>query len=296
MDHGNNCAPDLTGFAGRSEPVASRIFHLWGSISPGGDQSTYLDPTRSAPVANMCRGHDGGVWQITTTAKEYRRLVEEGTALPLLDTAISDVPVGVDPFTRRTVVQLRVYASDGVDEREFEMDANQSITIVAQDVCAYWLGPRGETAGGADDNTGMRDVLNLQGPERNLPRSGMVIDAFLGVSVSRIEQPPGHNSEVLLTKHLFVPEGERGSIAIPAYANRVTIYQEPTLGSSSVMWTQTLGDPNGVSGFMTLAALPFIVGERKTEPEAILPNASHLWSDIDNDADRFFTLVWTIRP
>lgn len=291
MAESPHCQPPLTDFSGRAAVVQQRGFHLWGSIAPDGTVATYTDPTEEGQVAKDCREADGGAWQITTTAREYRRLVTEGTALPLPDTAFSQIPPGVDPFTRRTVVQLRVFASGGSGLREFEMDANQSIVIVAQDVCVKWLGPDGP--GG----TPMRDVQNLGAVERNLPRTGLVIDAFLNVALERIETDPGSNSEALLTKHLFVPEGERGSIAIPAYAREVTIYQEPTLGTSSVMWTQTLGDPNGiVPSFLTLASLPFIVGERKTEPEAILPNASHLWSDIDNDADRFFTLVFLVRP
>lgn len=270
----------------RSLPVGSKGLHLWGSVAPGPDLfETWRDPTAYAQFMRDCVRTGGGLWQITSTAKEYRRVVSEGSLLPLPDIAISQIPPGVDPFTRRTVVQLRVQANDGADERVFDMDANQSVTIVAQDVCVYWLGPEG-----------MIDLLNLGDGQRDLPLSGMVIDSFLGASISRIEQDPGNNSEVILTRHLYVPAATRGSTAIPSYAREVTIYQEPTLGTSSVMWTQTLGDPNGVSGSMTLAALPFIVGQRKTQPEAILPHASHLYTDIDPGFARFFTLVYVVRP
>lgn len=273
-------------YGARSFPVGAKGVHLWGSIAPDATQATYTDPSIFAMLWRDCADASGGLWQVTTTVKEYRRNVSDVATLPLPDTAISQVPAGVEPFTRRTVVQVRIQANDGADERLFDMDANQSISVVAQRVCVYWLGP-----------SGMVDLLNFTAAQReSLRRTGMVIDAFLGLSLSRIEQQPGSNESVTLTRHLYVPAGSRGSIAIPPYARQVTIYQEPTLGSSSIMWTQTLGDPNGVSGFMTLAALPWIVGERKTEPEAVLPNASHLWSDVDNQSDRFFTLVWTIRP
>ena len=286
MDHPSPPANDPRCYSARSFPVGAKGAHLFGSIAPDGTQATYTDPSIFGMLWRDCVAAGGGLWQITTTAKEYRRLVSEGSAIALPDEAISQTPVGVDPFTRRTVVQVRVQANDGADERLFDMDANQSIAIVAQDVCVYWLGP-----------SGMVDMLHLNAAQRApTTRTGMVIDCFLGLSLSRIEQQPGSNESVTLTRHLFVPAEARGSIAIPPYARAVTIFQEPTLGASSIMWTQTLGDPNGVSGFLTLAALPFIVGERKTEPEEILPNASHLWSDVDNAADRFFTLVWTIRP
>ncbi len=286
MNVHNTCEKPIDFLGGRSIPLESRILHLWGSVAPGaGLQSQYVDATREGGIANQCREAHGGLWQITTTAKEYRRS-GEGPFLPLPDNAISQVPAGVAPFTLRTQVQLRVSANDGVDTREFDMDANQSITIVAAaNVCVKWLGP-----------AGMLDVLNLPNNQRELPLSGMVIDAFLGVAVSRIEESPGDNSTVLLTRHLFVPDQTRASIAIPAYASEVTIYQEPTLGTASTMWTQTYGDPNGGSGFMSIGALPFIPGQRRTQQQSILPNASHLWTDIDPDFDRFYTLVWTIRP
>lgn len=283
------CLPnDPLLYGARSFPVGAKGTHLWGSIATNGNepQETYVDPSIFGMLWRDCTKATGGLWQITTTAKEYRRLIAEGTATPLPDTAVSETPAGVDPFTRRTVVQVRIQANDGADERLFDMDANQSICVVAQQVCVYWLGP-----------SGMVDMLHLDQAQRAAAtRTGMVIDCFLGLSLSRIEQQPGSNESATLTRHLFVPATTRGSIAIPPYAREVTIYQEPTLGAASIMWTQTLGNPNGVSGFMTLAALPFIVGERKTEPEILLPNASHLWSDVDNANDRFFTLAWTIRP
>ena len=174
----------------------------------------------------------------------------------------------------------------GSPNRMFDMDANQSITVVAQSVCVDWLGPPGTL-----------DVQYFTAAQRAaVPLTGMVVDSFLGVSLSRIEESPGENSTAVLTRHLYVPAATRGSIQIPPYAQEVTIYQAPTLGISSVMWTQTYGDPNGLSGSMAIGALPFIVGQRRTQQESTIPNASHLWTDIDPDTDRFYTLSFTIRP
>lgn len=277
------------------QPLGARSYavgrgvHYWGSIAPDpASQETYVDPIDLGnQVFHPCT-FPPGLWQVTTTAVEYRRLIDEGTALPLDEPAYSQTPPGVEPATRRTVFQLQVTADDGVDKRVFECDANQSFTIVAQSVCMGWMGP-----------TGAINVQYLNATQRALfPRSGMVIDAFLGASLSRIEASPGSNSEIILTKHLWVPAATRASIAIPAYARGVTIYQEPTLGSASVMWTQTLGDPNGVSGSMTIASLPFIAGARRTQQESVLPNTTHLWTDItpEIDGNRFFTLRFVIRP
>ena len=298
----DECLAPALRMGARSIVVGAKTIHLWGSVAPGGTVATWLDPPLSSEpvesqIFNVCSDAAAGLWQITSTAVEYRRNVSETPTLPLPDSAIRQIPAGIAPYTKRTVMGLRVWANDGADLRQFDMDANQSVAIVAQSVCIAWTGPR-NTVGTDIANTveilGMPDPMRERAPIGT--RTGMVIDAFLGVSLSRIEQQPGDNSVVLCTRHLFVASGTRGSIEIPPYADEVTIYQEPTLGASSVMWTQTLGDPNGGSGSIALASLPFILGERRTDQESILPNVSHLQTDLDNTGNRFFTLVFRCRP
>ncbi len=269
-------------YGARSQPVAARGFHFWGSVAPGdGMAADWVDPVEGGDLFKQC-GMPPGMWQITTTAVEYRRIPSELTLSPLPDSAFQQVPVGVDPFTRRSSIQLEVSANDGVDFRLFQMDCNQSVIVVAQSICINWWGP-----------PGTRDIQGRV--QDGLPLSGLVIDSFVGVSVSRIEESPGDNSTVLLTKHLFVPATETASIAIPAYATEVTIYQSPS-GSASVSWTQFLGDPNGVSGSLAMGMLPFIAGQRRTQQSSVMPNVSHLRTDTDPAGDRFFTLVFTVRP
>lgn len=272
-------------YGGHSRPVAQKELHLYGSVAPTtGLWPEWADPVSGPQFMRFCEPTPQGLFQITTTAIEYRRVLTEGEDLqPLPDRAISEIPAGVGPFTRRTVMQLEILASDGVDTRLFQMDANQSICIVAQEICVRWMGP---------PNT--RDVMGLLGTERVLPRNGLVIDAFVGCAVSRIEVPPGDNSTVICTKHLFVPATEQGIAIIPPYAKSVTIYQEPTQGVASVMWTQLVGDPATAS--LSMGALPFIAGQRKTQPGIELGNVTHLQSDIDPDNGRFFTLVYAVRP
>lgn len=278
------CLSRASEFTARSASVAFRGFHFWASVAPGDiGVEGWVDPVEGGQLWKQCP-MPPGMWQITTTAAEYRRSAGEATLLPLPDDAYQQVPAGVDPFTRRSSIQLEVSANDGVDFRLFQMDCNQSVVVVAQDICINWWGP-----------PSTRDVQGKYAPSERPPLTGFVIDSFVGISLSRVESA-GVNNAVTLTKHLYVPAGTRGSIPIPAYAQEVTIYQEPTLGIASVAWTQTLGDPNGVSGFLPMAALPFIPGQRRSQISTILPNVSHLWSDIDPDTPRFFTLVWTVRP
>lgn len=287
MHRDTNCVFDLAGFHGRSLDVGGKMLHLWGVVSPDTDVAGSFRNTVPGPqFFRKCPPASAGLWQITTSAVEYRRDTRNQPLDPLPDSAISLLPGGtVAPFTRRTITQLQVSANDGVDQRIFEMDANQSITIVAQDVCVRWMAPEGTV-----------DVLSLPGEQlANLGRVGAVFDAFLGTSISRIESTPGNNSSAALTRYLFVPAGVRASLEIPSYAQDVTIYQDPSFGTSAVMWTMMWGDPNVGSAAIPLAALPFLPGLRRTAPTP-LPNASHLWTDIDPDFGRFFTLRWTIRP
>lgn len=263
---------------GRSFSLGQRYSHLWASFSAE-NHDTYADPVSGPQFFRDCADVGPGLFQITTTAVSYIRNVGEVPTLPVANIVNTQVPAGLN-FTRRTQFQLRVFANDGVDIRQFDMDANQSLAIVAQDVCIDWLGP-----------PGTQDVSVTAGTTR----VGLVQDCFLGAALSRIEGTPGANSTAILTRHLFVPADDQLSIEIPPYATEVTIYQEPTLGNSAVMWTQTAGDLNSAAGGLSMATLPFIPGQRRTQQQSILGNCTHLQSDADTE-DRFFTLVWTIRP
>lgn len=273
-------------YLGRSVVLGSKHTHLWGATaSPTATRAAFQRFVQGDIFIPTCTHGPAGLFQITSAAREFQRASAEVTIFPLGDNAANQPPAGVDPPTLRTQVQLRVTANDGTSTRVFEMDCNQSICIVAQDVCVQWLGP-----------VGTRDVQNWTTVQlAGAGLTGFVFDAFLEVGVSRIEAAPGDNSSVILTQHLPVPANTVPTIAIPAYAEAVTIYQAVTLGNASVMWTQHIGDPAGIAGSMEIGAIPFIPGQRKTQPNIELGHATHLQPDIDN-AERFFTLVWTIRP
>lgn len=285
MDHSDPSCGPTADFGGRSFPIAARKYHVWASVAtPAMVTTDYVIPFVKGPqLFRECVPATPGTWQITTVALEYQRDGGEGALLPLPDTAVSDVPPGVPPPTRRTQMQLRVFANDGIDLREFDMDCNQSITIVAQDVCVHWLWPSNAV-----------DVLNLQPPARDTTRTGLVVDAFVGASLSRIENAPGSNSTCSLTTHLSVAAGVQGVVEVPPYAQAVNIYQASALGNASVSWTQWYGNPNTAG--VEVGVLPFIPGLRRTQQGSYLPNVTHLRSDLDNDNARFYTLQWLIRP
>lgn len=225
---------------------------------------------------------DHGLWQVTTSVTEYLRSAQEGTLNPLQEQALNDPALGLPAnFSRRSQIKLRIQCSDGVSKRQLDMDMNQSVMVVARKLCASWLYPAGTI-----------DVTGLQTEGAAFSRSGFVLDSFVGVSFTRCEEALGTETAIFTT-HLFVAAGAQGVAPIPAYARSVTIYQAASIGNASVMWTQTYGNPSVAS--IEIGALPFIAGARKTQPEEIVPDAQFLRSDIDN-ADRFFTLVWSIRP
>lgn len=275
-------------YLGRSVVLGSKHAHLWGSSgsAPTGGDVALLNNVQGDIFVPMCTPPRGGLFQITAAAREIQRNFEEGLpAQPLSDQALGAPPAGVGPVSQRTQIALRITANDGTSLRQFDMDANQSIVVCAQNVCVWWIGPNGTV-----------DVQNWTDAQRAaVTRTGFVFDAYLEVGVSRIECSPGDNSSVLLTQYLVSAAQSTPSIAIPAYAKEVTIYQN-SQGAASAAWTQWIGDPNGTGGFAQVGVIPFIPGARKTQPSIELGHATHLQCDVDNDNARFFTLVWTIRP
>lgn len=256
--------------------------HLWGQVATlvATPQATYQS---FVPINTALDACDHGLWQITTTAVEYMRSSGDGLN-PLPDAAYSD-PLVAGAFannrTTRTQIKIRVRADDGVGLRQFAMDANQSLCIVAKRLCVDWLVP-----------PGTRDVTNLDTSGSSFELTEWVLDSFVGVSLTRAESPPGNANTATLTTHQFVTGTTVANIQIPDYATEVTVYQT-SAGSAATTWQQHYGNP-AVASF-EIGMLPFTGGARRTQPLQLLPDASFLRTDTDA-ADRFFTLVWSIRP
>lgn len=268
------------------EMCATRQFHVWAALATdvANPYSSFASPFVEAQGFEIEDACDHGLWQITTSVVEYLRSSGEGTLNPLPALAINDPSLGGGATRQmRSVIKLRANVSDGAGPRELNMDMNQSVGVVSRKICSRLLTP----AGARDVNNNN----NTAGPEFAL--SGFVIDSFVTVAFTRMETPVNNNTAIFTTR-TFSAAGTQTPIQIPPFARAVTVYQAAGTGAASVMWTQHLGNPSVAS--IEIGALPFIAGTRTTQQESINPDASFLRTDLDALNDRFYTLVWSIRP
>lgn len=272
--------------SGRMRPLEGKALRLFGSISStvGPDGSGYLPPVRM--VGNWQpqkrQGCECGLWMIQSSVVEILRSAEELTLFPLNNVNVfnpnSALPAGAVRAPGRSQVKLNITAEASTTARTWQQDVGQTLEVNADCIGISYFVP---------DN--FYEVPGLTMPAR----SGLVVDVYLSVSLNRLEQSVGNN-EAILTTNLFVPGGTQGVVTVPAFAREVTIYQT-TDGIASALWTQWYGNPAVVAGSVQAGVLPWIAGSRRTEQESLLPDVTHLRTDLD-DLDRFYTLRWLIRP
>jgi hypothetical protein len=267
-----------------AEGIAQR--HLFGSVaSPNSLPSQYAAFTQEVSARETCIAagpNCARTYVVSLTGREIQRSLNDGSAAPLPLQAFSQVPAGAI-LVPRTQLKYAISAHLHSGTRRFFADSGQSFEIQANRICIDWLGPQSIVE--------VTDQTRAAIPNQ----SGFLIDVLLGASAAAIEDPIG-NTSFTFTTHLFVPATEQGTVIIPPFATDVMIYQAALLGTASVMWTQWYGDPAVLAPAIEMAALPFIPGRRRTEQESVLPDATHLQSDLDPDLDRWFALRWTIRP
>lgn len=251
------------------------------------------DPQQLAPVATQRNKQwTGGqsdeldtdavrLWRVTSTVREIQRVVVEGSVSPLTPAQI--IPFGLN----RTLLKLAITATDmgsGGVPRRWLIDAGGSLEFWAQHVVVQWLAPPDV------------DDVNVR-PGRTA--SGLVIDGQLGVKIIGIEAPLGGGA--VLTDSLpvtaAVPGVDPGRIAIPIPrgARDVTVYQA-SAGTASVAWNWFYADPLLIGNAVDLGELPFIAGQRRTHTRSVVPAATHLVSEINNQSARLYTVAWTIQP
>jgi hypothetical protein len=224
-----------------------------------------------------------GLWMVQSSVVEILRSSEGSNPLPL--TSFGDgiaLPAGAVRVRGRSQVKLWVSAEVSTINRQWFQDVGQTIEVNADCVCLGY---------GVPNN--FVEITPLNENSTTLIREGLVVDVWLSVAITRLEAPVGDN-EVCFTNNLFVPANTQRSIAVPPFAREVTIYQT-TAGAASALWTQWYGDPLVVAGSVQAGALPWLAGQRRTEQESVIPDVTHLLTDMDA-ADRFFTLRWVIRP
>lgn len=277
-------------FQGRVRPLQGKTIRLFGSVAtPTPVVSSWITPTSTRGYwTSPCDCVGCGATMITAAVVEILRNTDESP--PLAPLEISDfadhnaLPAGATRVRGRSQVKMRVSAELATTSRQFLMDVGQTIEVNAECVCVEFLVPNNFYE--VFDGTGQR----LDG---QTVRSGLVLDVMLSVAIARIETGVGA-TEAIFTSNHFVLASTQPTIVIPPFARDVTIYQTPA-GSASAMWTQWYGDPAVTLGSIQAGVLPWRAGLRRTEQESVLPDATHLRPDVD-DADRFFTLRWSIRP
>ena len=229
-----------------------------------------------------------GVWMLQSSVIEILRSAAEATIAPIGSVGAfgpgNILPAGATRVRGRSQVKLRVNAEASTINRQWDQDVGQTLEVNADSVCVEYLVP-----------SNFVEITSTNQNSTTILRSGLVLDVWLSISLNRLESPIGiGDGTVTLTDNLQVPANTQGTIRIPPFAIAVTIYQT-TGGGASAAWTQWYGDPAVTAGSIAVGQLPFIAGARRTQQESVLPNATHLQTDMDA-ANRAYILAWTIRP
>ena len=283
MDPAAKVQPNTLGGRVHLGCEGTAVRHLFGSVStPIASVDDYL----AFPLATSHRdGHLGGgchhgrIYAVSLTGRDLIRVSDEIPIGALPISAFDLAPAGA-VLTQRSQLKFQIDAYLDSGKRTFQADAGQTFHVEATRVQVSWLAP-----------TNFVEVNDATASAAGT-RTGMVLDSLMGASVAATESSVG-DDEVVYTTHLFVPANTQPAIAIPPFADRVTIYQN-TGGAASVLWTQHYGDPAVAS--IEASTLPWIPGGRRTHPESVMHDATHLQPDLDPDNARFYTLRWSIRP
>lgn len=216
------------------------------------------------------------LWRVVSMVQEVQRFTQ-GSLPPLQPGMI--LADGV----YRSLLRLGISVSEmgfeaGTGGRgPFLIDAGESLELWGTGVRVNWIAPAG---------------INENAPAPpELAATGLVLDGMLGVKIIGIETPLGHTAK--LTDYRGILANARATIQVPAGASDVTIYQS-SLGVASAAWLWNYGT-FALPGF-ELGQIPFIAGQRRSHTISVAPSATHIVSDVDANNDRFFTVVWTIRP
>jgi hypothetical protein len=273
---------------GRVAPRISGVgqVHLFGSMGILLTGADYPEFTQTRSLNEACSPNESGcggcarTWGVTLTGREIQRFSAETPLAPIGENDFDNPPAG-SLSVPRSQLKFRITADLGWSGlRRFFADAGQSFEVHANRVCIEWFAPAAFQLAGQNLSAGLTPV------------TGFVVDARIGAEAAIVETAIGLR-DVTFTTHLFVPATATGTLIVPAYAQEVTIYQTGA-GAAATQWMQTYGI--APVGPIDIAAIPFIAGARKTEPQIVLPDATHFRTDIDAANDRFFTLRWTIRP
>lgn len=249
------------------------------------DPAGWVPPTEGQPLGFPQRFGIGTgcerLWRIRSTGREVLRFAGNGTT-PLTRSQIeqpSQLPAGasaneVTHYKKLIKLQSRALTTQLV------LDIGQTIELYGFSVDIDILAPANAV-----------EISNAPG-SADVDRSGLVADTILAVEILAIEAPLG-NRVGRFTQHVSVAANTQETIAVPFGAIGVRIIQTPA-GTASTAWNRFIGDP-AIHASLNVGVLNFTARVSDLSSTEI-GDCTHLQTDLDALNDRFYTLIWRIRP
>ncbi len=238
---------------------------MFGVVSTDGTAGGLLPVTEEVSSWSTECGDADRLWMVGSTVEEQ-----------LL---FSAVPVGPPPLrvpraSRRSLMRLRITASDSAGKAVYEVDLGQSLELYARSLNIDLLAPLGTVT---------------VSDEPVVPLEGLVFHAQVGVRMLELDVSRGAR-QALRTETVFVPAGQPAVQRVPGGAVRLSAFAEPLAAAPVWRWLRA-EPPPGVA--VPLGQVAWDADAPRFE--AAVPSATHLRIEPAAD-DRTFTLVWTIAP
>lgn len=219
------------------------------------------------------------LWRIRSAGKCIQRFTEGTSPLTENQFNASQLPAAASQGGSG-YFKLAINVSTSAFNSSFIIDVGQTLDIYAYSVNTSLVGP-----------TGMEEVT--PGNIGTLTASGLTLDARIGAALLQVEESVS-NKEAKFTQHIIVLNSTQSVIAVPNGAVSVRIIQSPA-GPNSGDWTRFIGAPGILTTPFPTGRIAFFQGGSIAEHWEV-GDETHLQTDQNNNVDRFFTLVWTIRP
>lgn len=261
---------------------------FFGSITtgvPDANPQTFQPSVVGMPVGFPQRSEFGQcerLWRIRSSGREVLRS-SAAPINPLTRQQIDNVDNTPAGASNNPIVHLKkqIKLQSRTGESNFTFDIGQAIELYGFSVDVDILAPAGTL-----------EVSDSVPATLALTATGLVFDAALGIEVLAIETSLG-NITGRLTQHLVVLATAQPTIAVPRNAIRLRILQS-AVGAASPTWNRFIGDP-AVHASLNIGPINF-VGRISTLQSTEIGDATHLQTDVDAVNNRFYTLIWEIRP
>ncbi len=262
--------------------TSARTIHMFATVATADtppDFSTEVDLPPGWPQRQQTQCER--LWRLRTSAIGIQRFTAGALSpIQLNEFNRSELPAGAsEGGSGFFKVLLKIGSTTGATS-SFMIDVGETLEIYAFRVDMSLIGPTGA-------------VEVTPGNRNTLENPGLVVDVQIGASLLAIEESID-NRDAKLTQHLSVLQNTQGTISVPRGAVSLRIIQG-IRGSNSGNWTRHVGDPAILATTFTTGTIAFL-NRASTESHSAIGDETHLQTDQNNASDRFFTLVWTIRP